>query len=118
MQTISVEEAVAKIDDGASLLIGGFMAVGTPERVIDEIVRLSFQSEKGLAGPGAIPAEGVAHPMLTDAGGRPGDGPAVIVLPNGAATLIETGPGISVAEEIAANEAELVVPTNVPGMQL
>ena len=38
MQTISVEEAVAKIEDGTSLLIGGFMAVGTPERMIDEIV--------------------------------------------------------------------------------
>ncbi len=118
MQTIPVEEAVSKIEDGASPSGRRVMAVGNPERVIDEIVRLSFQSEKGLAGPGAIPAEGVAHPMLTDAGGRPGDGPAVIVLPNGAATLIETGPGISVAEEIAANEAELVVPTNVPGMQL
>ena len=39
MQTVSVEDAVAMIPDGASLLIGGFMAVGTPERIIDEIVR-------------------------------------------------------------------------------
>ena len=37
LQTIAVGEAVAKIPNGASLLIGGFMAVGTPERVIDEI---------------------------------------------------------------------------------
>ena len=29
-----VEEAVAKIPNGASLLIGGFMAVGSPLRVI------------------------------------------------------------------------------------
>ena len=27
------------IPDGASLMIGGFMAVGTPQRVIDELVR-------------------------------------------------------------------------------
>ena len=39
VQAIPVEEAVAMIDDGASLLIGGFMSIGTPERVIDEIVR-------------------------------------------------------------------------------
>jgi acyl CoA:acetate/3-ketoacid CoA transferase alpha subunit len=34
-----VEEAVAKIEDGVSLLISGFMAVGTPEYDIDEIGR-------------------------------------------------------------------------------
>ena len=45
VQTISVTNAVAKIPDGACLLIGGFMAVGTPERVIDEIVR---QGKRGL----------------------------------------------------------------------
>jgi len=39
MQTVSLEQAVAMIPDGASLLVGGFMGVGTPERVIDEIVR-------------------------------------------------------------------------------
>ncbi len=39
MRTISVEQSVETIPNGASLMIGGFMAVGTPERVIDEIVR-------------------------------------------------------------------------------
>jgi acetate CoA/acetoacetate CoA-transferase alpha subunit len=39
MKTISVEDAVAMIPDGARLMIGGFMGVGTPERVIDELVR-------------------------------------------------------------------------------
>ena len=29
------------IPDGASLMIGGFMAVGTPERLIDEIASMS-----------------------------------------------------------------------------
>jgi acetate CoA/acetoacetate CoA-transferase alpha subunit len=39
MQSISVKQSVAMIPDAASLMIGGFMAVGTPERVINEIVR-------------------------------------------------------------------------------
>ena len=39
MRTVPIEQSVAMIPDGASLMIGGFMAVGTPERVIDEIVR-------------------------------------------------------------------------------
>jgi acetate CoA/acetoacetate CoA-transferase beta subunit len=30
-----------------------------------------FQSENGLIGTGAPPEEGMTHPMLTDAGGRP-----------------------------------------------
>ena len=39
MRTLALHQSVAMIPDGASLMIGGFMAVGTPERVIDEIVR-------------------------------------------------------------------------------
>src|SRR6266446_6660825 len=34
MKTISLKDAVALIPDAASLMIGGFMAVGTPERVV------------------------------------------------------------------------------------
>src|SRR5215467_12845678 len=39
MQTISIDQSVRMIPDGASLMIGGFLGVGTPERIIDEIVR-------------------------------------------------------------------------------
>jgi acetate CoA/acetoacetate CoA-transferase alpha subunit len=35
----AIEAAVAKIPDGASLMIGGFMGVGSPHRLIDELVR-------------------------------------------------------------------------------
>ena len=30
-----------------------------------------FQSENGLIGTGPIPEQGMAHPLLTDAGGKP-----------------------------------------------
>ena len=39
MKTIAIDQAVELIPHGASLMIGGFMGVGTPERVVDEIVR-------------------------------------------------------------------------------
>ena len=39
MRPTTLETAVAGIPDGASLMIGGFMAVGTPERLVDELVR-------------------------------------------------------------------------------
>jgi acetate CoA/acetoacetate CoA-transferase beta subunit len=43
---------------------------------------------------------------------------AVIAFPHGRATLIETGPGVSVAQVLAATEAELVMPDHVPEMSL
>jgi hypothetical protein len=43
---------------------------------------------------------------------------AVIGFPEGRATLLETGPGASVAQVVAATEAELVIPDQVPAMRL
>ena len=50
------------------------LGIGIPTLVanyLPEGMQVFFQSENGLIGTGAIPAEGMAHPMLTDAGGRP-----------------------------------------------
>ena len=43
---------------------------------------------------------------------------AVIGFANGTATLLETGPGVSVGQVVAATEASLTVPENVPEMQI
>jgi acetate CoA/acetoacetate CoA-transferase beta subunit len=194
------------------------LGIGIPTLVanfVPEGTQVFFQSENGLIGTGAIPAEGMAHPMLTDAGGRPvtalpgastfdsamsfglirgghvdvtvlgglqvdqagrlanwmipgrmvpGMGGAmdlvcgakrvivamqhsargkskivrecdlpltsirpvdlvvtelaVIAFPDGVATLRETAPGVTVAQVIAATDAELVVPRDVPEMPL
>ncbi len=59
MQTVSIEETVAMIPDGASLMIGGFMAVGTPERVIDEIVRQNKRDLTVIANDTAAPGKGI-----------------------------------------------------------
>lgn len=194
------------------------LGIGIPTLVANYLpngAQVFFQSENGLIGTGAIPAEGMAHPMLTNAGGHPvtalpgastfdsamsfglirgghvdvtvlgglqvdqagrlanwmipgrmvpGMGGAmdlvtgarhvivamqhtakgeakivrqcslpltsirrvdlvvtelaVIGFPDGTATLLETGPGVSVADVIAATEAEIVVPKHVPAMWL
>src|SRR5246500_275754 len=39
MKPVSLEEAVAMIPDGATIMVGGFMGVGTPERLLDELGR-------------------------------------------------------------------------------
>jgi len=194
------------------------LGIGIPTLVANYVpadLKVFFQSENGLIGTGPIPEQGMEHPMLTDAGGRPisalpgactfdsamsfglirgghvdmtvlgglqvdGQGHlanwtipgkmvpgmggamdlvtgakcvivamqhaakgrskivkkcnlpltsvrpvdlvvtdmAVIGFPNGRATLMETAPGVSVADVIANTEAELVVPAKVPEMTI
>ena len=54
-----LEKSIALIPDGATLMIGGFMAVGTPERVIDEIVRQNKRDLEVIANDTAVPAKGI-----------------------------------------------------------
>jgi acetate CoA/acetoacetate CoA-transferase alpha subunit len=59
MQTVCLEKAVAMIPDGASLMIGGFMAVGTPERIVDELVRQGKRDLTVIANDTAMPGVGI-----------------------------------------------------------
>ena len=213
-QTIIARRTARELAPGMLVNLG----IGIPTLVANYVpdgMHVFFQSENGLIGTGAPPEEGMAHPMLTDAGGRPvtalpgastfdsamsfglirgghldltvlgglqvdqtgrlanwtipkklvpGMGGAmdlvsgakrvvvamthtakgapkivrectlpltstrpvdlvvtelaVIGFPHGRATLLETGPGISVAQVTAATEAELVIPKDVPEMAL
>ena len=50
------------------------LGIGIPTLVANYLpadLRVFFQSENGLIGTGPIPEQGMAHPLLTDAGGRP-----------------------------------------------
>ena len=213
-QTVIAKRIAHELRTGMLVNLG----IGIPTLVANHLpegMQVFFQSENGLIGTGAIPAEGMAHPMLTDAAGRPvtalpgastfdsalsfglirgghvdvtvlgglqvdqagrlanwvipgrmvpGMGGAmdlvsgarrvivamqhsakgkpkivrqcslpltsirpvdlvvtelaVIAFPEGRATLVETGPGVSAADVVAATEAELVVPSNVREMRL
>lgn len=59
MHTLSVCDAVARIPDGASLMIGGFIGVGTPERLIDELLRKRRRDLTVIANDAATPGVGI-----------------------------------------------------------
>jgi acetate CoA/acetoacetate CoA-transferase alpha subunit len=62
MRTIKpmpVADAVDGIRNGSTLMIGGFMAVGTPERIIDEIVRQKKRGLRVIANDTATPEKGI-----------------------------------------------------------
>jgi acetate CoA/acetoacetate CoA-transferase beta subunit len=213
-QTIIARRIAQELRSGMLVNLG----IGIPTLVANYLpagVNVFFQSENGLIGTGPVPEPGMAHPTLTDAGGRPvsalpgactfdsamsfglirgghvdltvlgalqvdGRGVlanwmipgkmvpgmggamdlvsgakrvivamqhtakgkpkivnscslpitstrpvdlvvtelAVIAFPEGKATLVETAPGVSAAQVIAATEAPLIVPAQVPAMPL
>lgn len=59
MKTVALEAAVALIPDGASVMIGGFMGVGTPERLVDALVARRTGSLTVIANDTAMPGVGI-----------------------------------------------------------
>ena len=69
-QTIIARRIARELKPGMLVNLG----IGIPTLVANYVpsdVRVFFQSENGLIGTGSPPEEGMAHPMLTDAAGRP-----------------------------------------------
>src|SRR5947199_9714388 len=59
MKAVSAEEAVAAIPNGATVMVGGFMGVGTPERLLDELVRQHKSDLTIISNDAALPGKGV-----------------------------------------------------------
>jgi acetate CoA/acetoacetate CoA-transferase alpha subunit len=59
MKPISAQEAVSLIPSGATLMVGGFMGVGTPESLIDELVRQRKRELTVIANDTARPGTGI-----------------------------------------------------------
>jgi acetate CoA/acetoacetate CoA-transferase beta subunit len=69
-QTIIARRIARELTAGMLVNLG----IGIPTLVANYVpagLQVFFQSENGLIGTGAPPQEGMAHPTLTDAGGRP-----------------------------------------------
>jgi len=59
MKAVSVEEAIAMIPNGATVMVGGFMGIGTPERSLDELVRQRKSELSIISNDAALPGKGV-----------------------------------------------------------
>jgi acetate CoA/acetoacetate CoA-transferase alpha subunit len=59
MKAVSAEEAIAMIPNGASVMVGGFMGVGTPERLLDELVRQKKSGLSVISNDAATPGKGI-----------------------------------------------------------
>jgi acetate CoA/acetoacetate CoA-transferase beta subunit len=69
-QSIIAKRIARELRSGMLVNLG----IGIPTLVANYVpsnVKVFFQSENGLIGTGPIPEEGMANPLLTDAGGNP-----------------------------------------------
>jgi len=69
-QSIIAKRVALELRSGDLVNLG----IGIPTLVANYVspeLKVFFQSENGLIGTGPIPEQGMAHPLLTDAGGRP-----------------------------------------------
>lgn len=90
---VKAEAAAAMIPDGATLLIGGFMGVGTPERLIDALVA---RAAKGLT-------------IVCNDTARPGRGIGKLISANAVARVITSHIGLNPETQKKMIDGEIAV---------
>lgn len=56
---ISIDEAVSKIKDGMTLMIGGFLANGTPNKIVDALAQSGVKDLTIICNDTAFPDRGI-----------------------------------------------------------
>ncbi len=58
-KVMTAEEAVASIQDGATIMVGGFMSCGSPEIVIDALVKKGVKDLTVIGNDAGVPERGI-----------------------------------------------------------
>ncbi|HWR45525.1 3-oxoacid CoA-transferase subunit A [Sporomusa sp.] len=58
-KVISIEQAMDKVQDSSVIMIGGFLAVGTPERLIDAVASKGYKDLTVIANDTGFPDRGI-----------------------------------------------------------
>ena len=112
MRTTSLSDAVAMIPGGSSMMIGGFMGVGTPEPIIDELVRQQKCDLTVIANDTSFPEVGIPFLALQETMSK-----HIVAGLEAWREMTEAASGVSVDDVIKATEAELVVSPQLTGTQ-
>lgn len=62
---ISLDEAASKIRDGMTIMIGGFLGCGTPERMIDKLIELGVKDLTIIANDTSFPDKGLGKLIVS-----------------------------------------------------
>ena len=121
---ISIKEAVAKVQDGMTIMIGGFLSVGTANNMVDQLVSSNVKNltiicndtafvDKGL---GKLIANKQVDKVITS---HIGTNPATVEQMNNGEIQVEFSPQGTLAERIRSGGAGLggvLTPTGVGTM--
>ena len=58
---ISIEEAVSKVKDGMTIMVGGFLANGTPNKIVDALAKSGVKNLTLICNATAYPDKGVGQ---------------------------------------------------------
>ena len=58
---ISIEEAVSKVKDGMTIMVGGFLANGTPNKIVDALAKAGVKNLTLICNDTAYPDKGVGQ---------------------------------------------------------
>lgn len=62
---VTIEEAISHIHDGATIMVGGFLGTGSPERLIDALVEKGVKDLTLICNDTAFPDKGVGKLIVT-----------------------------------------------------